>query len=449
MKSTYNYLLSAGLYCLLLLSCQKDIVEDADFNVHTEKTNYKAGEEVLFTFSGNAENIVFWSGEAGKQYVNRSRASEKGSPYLRFTSAATVGAQPDGLDVLISKDFKGTVNEASIAAATWTNISVPGAELPANNLALGRTYTASGTRNAVNGPEKAFDKSMSTVWIGLAHANQWLQIAFGEPVTFNTVAMREVAIRATAYRIEYSNDGEKWNVAVAGTGVGTRNLIAFPAVTASFLRVFYVSGGNDVNLGELEVYNVPALEKKALLSTINATGVAGMQTPSVVDLSDFADSETGEVYIAFKNSTRSDALKPRGWNINNFSVTNTLRDGTVNTILANVTAAGFKLVDVKNPNFKWALAPNLTSPVLLSIGSGEAGEAANEDWAVTGPVALNRVQVADAGAPVTSMTTLSPPAFYKYIFNTPGTYTVTFHAFNQNMKERKEVVKELQITITP
>ncbi len=449
MKSIYNYLSGSWLFSLLLFSCQKDIVQDTGFNVHTEKTTYKTGEEVLFTFTGNAENIVFWSGETGSQYVNRSRASEKGSPYLRFTSAATTGAQADGLSVLVSKDFKGAVNPESVSAATWTDISVPNADLPATNLALGRTYTASGTRNAVNGPEKAFDKSMGTVWIGLAHANQWLQIAFGEPVTFNAVAMREVAIRATAYRIEYSNDGKIWKVAVAGTGVGTRNVIAFPEVTASFLRIFYLSGGNDVNLGELEVYHVPALEKKALLSTINAAGVAGMQTPSVVDLSDFADSEAGEVYIAFKNSTRSDALKPRGWNINNFSVTNTLRDGTVNTIVASVTAAGFKLVDVKNPNFKWGLAPNLTNPVLLSIGSGEAGEADNEDWAVTGPIALNRVQVADAGTPVTSITTLSPPTFYKYIFNTPGTYTVTFHAFNQNMKEKKEVIKELQITITP
>lgn len=432
-----------------MLSCQKDVVPETDFDVHTEKNTYKVGEEIQFTFSGNAENIVFWSGETGKQYVNRSRASEKGSPYLRFTSAATAGSQADGLSVLISKDFTGSVNAASIAAATWTNIAVANAELPATNLALGRTYTASGIRNAVNGPEKAFDRSMSTVWIGLAHANQWLQIAFGEPVTFNTVVMREVAIRATAYRIEYSNDGNTWNTAVAGNAVGTRNVIAFPAVTASFLRVFYVSGGNDVNLGELEIYNVPALEKKALLSTINTAGVAGMQTPTVVDLSDFANSETGEVYIAFKNTTTANALKPRGWNINNVSVTNTLRDGTINTIIANVTAAGFKLVDVKNANFKWSLAPNLTNPVLLSIGAGEAGEAENEDWAVTGPIALNKVQVADAGAPVTSITTLSPPTFYKYAFNTPGTYTVTFHAFNQSIKEKKEVVKELQITVTP
>ncbi|RZK39305.1 MAG: DUF5017 domain-containing protein [Pedobacter sp.] len=449
MKNTNHISILFILFTTALLSCKRDEISLPEFSVRTDQNTYKAGEEVLFHFTGDADNIVFWSGEKGNQYANRQRDAEKGTPYVRFITGAGIGAQNDNLSVLVSKNFNGNYDAAGIAAATWTNITATNVTLPTTNLALGRTYTASTVINANSTPDRAFDRNAGTVWQGVGMANQWIAINFGESTTFNQVILKETAIRTTAYRIEYSSDGSNWQTAITGANVGVQNIVNFPAVTASHMRVFYISGSSNANLNELEVYNNPSLAKKALLSTLSTATVAGANTPTVVDLSDFASSDNTPVYVAFKYLSAANALKPRPWTVSAFSVTNTLADGTVNDVVSSFANAGFKGVNIQNASHVWTLAPNITIPTSITVTAGEAGEAVNEDWAISAAIPLNKVSLADKGVPVISITTLSPPTVYKYIFTSPGTYNIVFHAFNQNIKDKKSVIKELTLTITP
>ena len=77
------------------------------------------------------------------------------------------------------------------------------------------------------------------------------------------------------------------------------------------------------------------------------------------------------------------------------------------------------------------------------------GAPANEDWAISAPVKLNKVSLVDYGTSVTSISTLSPPNNFIYKFTAAGTYKVVFYAFNEDVNDTKGLTKELTITITP
>ncbi len=51
-----------------LLLKNRDRVDVPDFDVHTNSTTYKVGDTVTFEFSGNPQNIVYWSGMPGSNY---------------------------------------------------------------------------------------------------------------------------------------------------------------------------------------------------------------------------------------------------------------------------------------------------------------------------------------------------------------------------------------------
>ncbi len=305
----------SGLFFLGLFffSCEKQKIDAPNFDVRTDAVTYKVGQQVTFNFTGNPQNIVFWSGEKGHIYANRNRTSEQGVlQTVQFTSQAGAGTQNNNLSVLVSNDFNGTYDAASIAKATWTDIT-----------------------------------------------------------------------------------------------------------------------------------------SRAVLSS-NATAGAGASVSSgAVNITDLGSADDKPVYFAFHYLSPSNALIPRQWTISAFTVVNKLTDGTSNNVVANLSNAGFQSVDVQNATYQWALTPNALSPTSMTLTAGGAGTAANEDWVVSAPVKLNTVSLVDYGVSVISLSTISPPKSYSYVFTSAGTYKVTFYAFNQDVDDLKSVVKELTITVTP
>lgn len=120
------------IYCfltvILLAGCRKDKADaPSDFNVRTDELAYQQGDSVTFYLSGNPGTIVFFSGEAGKLYENRTRTSAAGIARLVFQTSMQQGPVPpkpcpDSLLLLISTDLQG-YDAAHIQQATWTNIS--------------------------------------------------------------------------------------------------------------------------------------------------------------------------------------------------------------------------------------------------------------------------------------------------------------------------------------
>ncbi len=109
MKKTIIYL--TGLL-VLAAGCKQDVVFDVDYNILLDGSNtYYAGEPVKFNIEGDVDNIIFYSGENGKEYVNKDRYSipmeEVEDVKLNLSITSQYGNLNEGFSVYISKTFTG------------------------------------------------------------------------------------------------------------------------------------------------------------------------------------------------------------------------------------------------------------------------------------------------------------------------------------------------------
>ena len=97
---------------LILASCQdRTLMQEVSCRVKLDPANtYLAGDPVRFLIDGNADNILFYSGEDGSQYQFRDRFSVPLEQVKSVTLAMDYQARygvPGGLDVYVSHDFQG------------------------------------------------------------------------------------------------------------------------------------------------------------------------------------------------------------------------------------------------------------------------------------------------------------------------------------------------------
>ena len=102
-------ILTAAL--LSFCGCQHDIVRETDFNVTLDADNtYFEGEPVRFNFTGEVDNIVFYSGETGSQYKYKDRYTvpleDVLAARLNMEFQARFGL-PNALEIWVSKSFEG------------------------------------------------------------------------------------------------------------------------------------------------------------------------------------------------------------------------------------------------------------------------------------------------------------------------------------------------------
>lgn len=123
-----RHVLAAFLACggILMQSCS-DRVDSVNFNVSVPQEIY-AGEPVTFTFDGNPDYIVFYSGTAGNQYANHNRTNigidrMDISYYITQRYTTRQDFKEPILHVMVSEDFTGEQTAAAIQAATWTELS--------------------------------------------------------------------------------------------------------------------------------------------------------------------------------------------------------------------------------------------------------------------------------------------------------------------------------------
>ena len=117
------------LLAAVISSCTKNVLNTPDFDVTADKTTIVKGDAVVFSFQGSPDNISFWSGETGRVYETRNNVTATGAVNrLSFTTlvanlAAGNTGQVNNLKLLVSTDFSGKVDSASIRKATWTDIT--------------------------------------------------------------------------------------------------------------------------------------------------------------------------------------------------------------------------------------------------------------------------------------------------------------------------------------
>jgi hypothetical protein len=115
----------AGLAVLPFLAfCTKDDVQTPAFDVSVEERVYKINDSVRFTFKDAPDVVSFYSGEKGKEYQYRNRIVVEGrKKELALNTQITYGSQTDNLKIMVSNDFTGTYDEASVKKATWKDIT--------------------------------------------------------------------------------------------------------------------------------------------------------------------------------------------------------------------------------------------------------------------------------------------------------------------------------------
>lgn len=108
----YISILFAGVLCLA--SCQHDVIYEVDYNITLDGENtYYAGDPVKFNITGDVENLLFYSGETGSQYIYKDRyevpIEDVLSANLHLDIRGRYGyiADYEALEIWVSKDFPG------------------------------------------------------------------------------------------------------------------------------------------------------------------------------------------------------------------------------------------------------------------------------------------------------------------------------------------------------
>jgi hypothetical protein len=171
--------------------------------------------------------------------------------------------------------------------------------------------------------------------------------------------------------------------------------------------------------------------------TDRATLSAGTVVSSgTIDLSDFI--QRGPIHIAFKYIGKNMATPQKTWYITNFSLNTLAPGGKVLPIVPDLASGGWLEHSVAGDARKWRI-----TAANLYIGAN-ANEPDNEDWVITKPLQLTSVNP-DAGLAIKDLS--GPVSQYAHTYKEAGVYKVVFVAVNGNVYDRKQVVKEVMVTI--
>jgi len=106
-----------------------------------------------------------------------------------------------------------SLTAAGAVGALLLGFLQPAAAAPAAGtlLSQGKPVTASSSEGASTPATAAVDGDLGTRWSSTFQDPQWLQVDLGTTATLDQIVLRWEAAYATGYRIEVSNDGQRWN----------------------------------------------------------------------------------------------------------------------------------------------------------------------------------------------------------------------------------------------
>ena len=257
----------------------------------------------------------------------------------------------------------------------------------------------------------------------------------GEPVTFN--------FNGNAQNITFYSGEDFAKYADRGKSTLDKAVpkLEFSSATAGGLRanslkLMYTISTEVPTVSNINTLNWVDITDRFALATTTAAIPTGL-----VDLSDLVALKA-PLRFAFKyESALSSTLAHPIWSIRSFNLNSTYSDGTIVPIATLATP--WTVLDVKNTAATWVV-----SSTQLREDGGARNTADQEDWLVTNPFNLDISRsFFNVGTAVKSINDKLAP--FTYTFEKPGTYVVTFVAFNHTIEEEKSIVKELTITIAP
>lgn len=121
-------ILTAAL--MAFCACQHDIVRETDFNVTLDAENtYVVGEPVRFNFTGEVDNVIFYSGETGSQYKYKDRYTVPAEDVLAANLDMDFQARyglAGALEIWVSNSFEGLNGEDGAADRATIKAMVEG-----------------------------------------------------------------------------------------------------------------------------------------------------------------------------------------------------------------------------------------------------------------------------------------------------------------------------------
>lgn len=175
-----------------------------------------------------------------------------------------------------------------------------------------------------------------------------------------------------------------------------------------------------------------------------------LQESGIVDITDLADGKP--IYFAFKYFADDLSGRPSEWYVDDLDIKMNATGAPAPLTVASETEPGFKTVDVQGVDTRWN-----SNKWYFDTGKGTNGLwrmrgqvkmsgnwVVNEDWLITNPINLTKVNPDKGVALKTYSERLKT---FSHTYTNPGTYTITLIGNNTTIYGNKEVIKEYEIVV--
>jgi hypothetical protein len=108
---------------LLFNSCVKQEVAEPAFEVAVEKLTYKLGDTVKFNFSGYADYLSVYTGEAGRRYEYKDRTRAEGKVLISMNANLRNATGENVFSVFATTELNPLREKEDVLNANWTDIS--------------------------------------------------------------------------------------------------------------------------------------------------------------------------------------------------------------------------------------------------------------------------------------------------------------------------------------
>lgn len=237
-----------------------------------------------------------------------------------------------------------------------------------------------------------------------------------------------------------------FNSAVTNGGTGTPQTGMFSIMVSTNFN------GDYSNIASVENATWTDVTSRLSKQEAATTGTSSAATPAEgIALTDLRVAGK-PFFIAFKYNIRQQSIYGiwKTWTFQAFSLTATGTAGT--QVLGSMATTAFRVVQ-KNPEIISRTGATTTVLTLqhadLALNPA-AAEIPTQNWLITqGFTNINQIDYGpDLAIPIQGGTNGVDKKNYAYTFANAGKYKVYFVAANENTKDRKEVVRSLDITIT-
>ena len=235
-------------------------------------------------------------------------------------------------------------------------------------------------------------------------------------------------------------------------------IVNAPAVNLSFTTA--VTGGTQANQLSIVAstdfdgnYNDFSRIQAATWVDITSRFVLGTTatflTSGVKDITDLRVAGK-PIYLAYKYITKPQIVNgvARTWMAQSFSMTSITSIGTLT--IADMTNAGFRIIQQKKDT-STVPRSSVTSTRITLLGNTftPADDPQHEIWAISKPINTSEIDLGpDRPKPIKGNSN-GQLNTYTYKYTKAGIYKVYFVASNTNINESREVIQQLEITITP